>query len=41
MPGAAAATKLAYAAAAVGLGVYLLANVLSFFLPEPPAELPE
>jgi hypothetical protein len=37
MPGG----KLAYAAAAVALGIYLLGNVLTFFLPEPPARLPE
>jgi MFS family permease len=41
MPGAVPTTKLAYAAAAVALGIYLLANVLAFFLPEPPAVLPE
>jgi hypothetical protein len=39
MPGGAPATKLAYAAAAVALGIYLLGNVLTFFLPEPPARL--
>ncbi len=41
MPGGAPATKLAYAAAAVALAIYLLGNVLTFFLPEPPAKLPE
>jgi MFS family permease len=41
MPGAVPAAKLAYAAAAVALGIYLLGNVLTFFLPEPPAKLPE
>ena len=41
MPGAAPATKLAYAAAAVAVSIYLLGNVLTFFLPEPPAKLPE
>src|SRR3984957_254584 len=41
MPGGAPATKLAYAAAAVALAIYLLGNVLTFFLPEPPASLPE
>jgi hypothetical protein len=39
MPGGAPATKLAWAAAAVALGIYLLGNVLTFFLPEPPAKL--
>lgn len=38
-PGGAPATKLAYAAAAVALAIYLLGNVLTFFLPEPPAKL--
>jgi MFS family permease len=37
MPGG----KLAYAAAAVALGIYLLGNVLAFFLPEPAAKLPD
>jgi hypothetical protein len=41
MPGTIPAAKLAYAAAAVALGIYLLGNVLTFFLPEPPASLPE
>jgi hypothetical protein len=39
MPGTSPATKLAYAAAAVALFVYLLALTLSFFLPEPPKTL--
>jgi MFS family permease len=39
MPGVAPAAKLAYAAAAVALAIYLLGNVLTFFLPEPPARL--
>ena len=39
MPGGAPATKLAYAAAAVALAIYLVGNVLTFFLPEPPARL--
>jgi hypothetical protein len=39
MPGAAAATKLAYAATAVALFVYVLALTLSFMLPEPPKTL--
>jgi MFS family permease len=41
MPGTIPAAKLAYAAAAVALGIYLLGNILTFFLPEPPASLPE
>lgn len=36
---AAAPAKLAYTAAAVGFGVYLVSLVLSFFLPEPKEEL--
>jgi MFS family permease len=39
MPGGTNSTKLAYAAAAVALFVYLLALTLSFFLPEPPKTL--
>jgi hypothetical protein len=39
MPGGAPAAKLAYAAAAVAVGIYLFGNVLTFFLPEPPARL--
>ena len=41
MPGASAGTKLTYAAASVGVGVYALALALSYWLPEPPAKLPE
>jgi MFS family permease len=41
MPGATPPTKLAYAAAAVGLLVYASGFLLSFFLPEPPEKLPE
>jgi hypothetical protein len=41
MSGGMPAVKLAYAAAAVALAIYLLGNVLTFFLPEPPATLPE
>lgn len=33
--------KLAYTAAAVGLGVYIVGFILTFFLPEPKEELPE
>lgn len=36
---AAAPTKLAYTAAAVGFGVYLVSLILSYFLPEPQEEL--
>ena len=39
MPGASPATNLSYAAAAVGIGVYALALILSFVLPEPPEQL--
>lgn len=39
MPGATAPLRLAYAAAAVALGVYLLALVLTFFLPQPPEKI--
>lgn len=39
MPGTTPATKLAYAAAGVALAIYVLGNVLTFFLPEPPAKL--
>jgi len=39
MPGGTNSIKLAYAAAAVALFVYLLALTLSFFLPEPPKTL--
>ena len=41
MPGTTAPMKLAYAAASVALGVYLLALVLSFFLPQPPEKISE
>ncbi len=40
MPGAAAGTKLTYAAAAVGLGIYTLALLLTAWLPDPPEKLP-
>jgi MFS family permease len=36
-----APAKLAYAAAIVGIGVYLAGLILSFFLPEPPKDLSE
>lgn len=39
MPGAAPATRLAYAAASVALFIYALAVMLSFWLPEPPKSL--
>ena len=39
MPGALPQTKLTYAAAMIGMLIYGLALVLSFFLPEPPAKL--
>jgi len=39
MPGTAAPMRLAYAASAVALFVYLLAIALSFFLPQPPQKL--
>jgi hypothetical protein len=42
MPGGAAATKLAYAAALVGTCVYVLGFISSFWLPEPKKDaLPE
>src|SRR5512134_1523224 len=42
MPGGAPSVKLAYAAAAVGLGVYVIGTVACFFLPEPEGqELPD
>jgi hypothetical protein len=41
MPGALPAVKLTYAAAAVGLGIYALALVLTTKLPEPPETLPD
>jgi MFS family permease len=40
-PGATPAAKLAWAAFAVGTGAYVLGFVCSFFLPEPPEDLPE
>ena len=40
-PGAGPAAKLAYAAAIVGTGAYLIGFIASFFLPEPPKDLPE
>jgi hypothetical protein len=40
MPGT-GETRLAYTAAIVGTGVYLAGFMLSFFLPEPAADLPE
>ncbi len=36
-----APTKVALVAAAVGFGVYLVGFIASFFLPEPPQELPD
>ena len=42
MPGATPQTRLAYAAAVVGFGVYLAGYIASWFLPEPKsADLPE
>ncbi len=41
MPGTTARTRLAYAASAVALAVYLLALTLSFFLPQPPEKISE
>ena len=41
MPAALPGAQLAYAAAVVGIGVYLLALVLTFWLPEPPEKLPD
>jgi hypothetical protein len=38
MPGATPSVKLAYAAAIVGLSVYVIGFVTSFFLPEPKGE---
>jgi hypothetical protein len=35
------AVKLSYAAAVVGVLVYAFALMLTFWLPEPPAKLPE
>ena len=41
MPATLPGAQLAYAAAIVGVGVYLLGLVLSFWLTEPPAQLPD
>jgi MFS family permease len=41
MPGVLPGAQLAYAAAVVGVAVYLLALVLTFWLPEPPEQLPD
>jgi predicted MFS family arabinose efflux permease len=41
MPGFSPGIKLAYAAAAVGIGVYALALMLTSWLAEPPVKLPE
>jgi hypothetical protein len=42
MPGGSPSVKLAYAAAAVGLAVYVIGTVACFFLPEPKGqELPD
>lgn len=41
MPGLLPGTKLTYAAAVVGFSVYALALTLTFWLPEPPAKLPD
>ena len=41
MPAGSPATRLAYAAAAVGGILYAIGLALSFFLPEPPEDLPE
>ena len=42
MPGATPSTRLAYAAALVGLGVYLTGFIASWFMPEPKGDaLPE
>jgi hypothetical protein len=42
MPGGSPFTKLAYAAATVGTGLYVVSFVTSFWLPEPQREaLPE
>jgi len=38
MPGGSPSVKLAYAAAAVGLAVYVIGTVACFFLPEPKGE---
>jgi hypothetical protein len=41
MPAALPGAQLSHAAAVVGIGVYLLALVLTFWLPEPPEKLPD
>jgi hypothetical protein len=41
MPAALPGAQLAYAAGAVGIGVYLLALLLTFWLVEPPEKLPD
>jgi len=41
MPAALPGAQLAYAASIVGVGVYLLALILTFWLTEPPAKLPD
>jgi hypothetical protein len=41
MPGDSAPMKMAYAAAIVGTGVYLVGTIASFWLPEPPEETHE
>ncbi len=41
IPGQSAPAKMAFTAAAIGLGVYLLNLILTFFLPEPQRELVE
>jgi len=41
MPAALPGAQLAYAAAVVGVGVYLLALLLTFWLTEPPEKLPD
>jgi MFS family permease len=39
VPGTTDPTKMAYTAAAVGLGVYVVGLIASFWLPEPPSEI--
>jgi hypothetical protein len=41
MPAVLPGAQLAYAASIVGVGVYLLALVLTFWLVEPPEKLPD
>ena len=41
MPAPLPGAQLAYAAAVVGTGVYLLALVLTFWMAEPPEKLPD